>query len=460
MNLLTIAWRNMQQRRLATILTIFSIALGVTLVVLVLSISWIMSYSFNRNSNVGYNLIVGAKGSPLQLTLNTVFYLSRPIETLPYDDYLEFLPKADRVAEIKRIGGMIAEPERGGVYGDAYMKGGFAIPVCLGDYYGPFRVVGTKPEFFEKLRYGEAAEFQYEFAEGRNFQDCSEENGFFEAVIGSHVAYEMKTKVGDVMKTTHGDPEGEGHGQGFKVVGILKSTGTPNDRAAFINLEGFYMMEGHARAIESAEMAKQERTEVKAENDGSNQPARLPLEKRDVTAVLVKPASGMFAVNMERAINKSQRAQAASPIREITTMLDNFVKPISQALLAVTVLVCIVSGVSILVSIYNSMNERRRDIAVMRALGARRDVLMLIILLESLLISLIGGGLGWVAGHAIGVLASPIVEYRTGIQLGFLSSVTWPELVLIPGLVVLASISGLIPALDAYRTDVSRNLSS
>ncbi len=127
----------------------------------------------------------------------------------------------------------------------------------------------------------------------------------------------------------------------------------------------------------------------------------------------------MFAVNMERAINKSQRAQAASPIREITTMLDNFVKPISQALLAVTVLVCIVSGVSILVSIYNSMNERRRDIAVMRALGARRDVLMLIILLESLLISLIGGGLGWVAGHAIGVLASPIVEYRTGIQLGF-----------------------------------------
>ncbi len=145
MNLLTIAWRNMQQRRLATILTIFSIALGVTLVVLVLSISWIMSYSFNRNSNVGYNLIVGAKGSPLQLTLNTVFYLSRPIETLPYDDYLEFLPKADRVAEIKRIGGMIAEPERGGVYGDAYMKGGFAIPVCLGDYYGPFRVVGTKP---------------------------------------------------------------------------------------------------------------------------------------------------------------------------------------------------------------------------------------------------------------------------------------------------------------------------
>ncbi len=220
------------------------------------------------------------------------------------------------------------------------------------------------------------------------------------------------------------------------------------------------MMEGHARAIESAEMAKQERTEVKAENDGSNQPARLPLEKRDVTAVLVKPASGMFAVNMERAINKSQRAQAASPIREITTMLDNFVKPISQALLAVTVLVCIVSGVSILVSIYNSMNERRRDIAVMRALGARRDVLMLIILLESLLISLIGGGLGWVAGHAIGVLASPIVEYRTGIQLGFLSSVTWPELVLIPGLVVLASISGLIPALDAYRTDVSRNLSS
>src|SRR5690349_4234822 len=141
MSLFKIAWRNMQQRGLATILTMLGMALGVGLVVLVLSIGWLIQTSFSRNSNVGYNLIVGAKGSPLQLTLNTVFYLSRPIEVLPYEEYLEFLPAEQRQAEIKRIGGQIADPDRAGTYGP-YMKGGFAIPVCLGDYYGPFRVVG------------------------------------------------------------------------------------------------------------------------------------------------------------------------------------------------------------------------------------------------------------------------------------------------------------------------------
>ena len=110
MSLFTIAWRNMQQRGLASLLTMFSMALGVCLVVLVLSIGWLIQSAFSRNSNVGYNLIVGSKGSPLQLTLNTVFYLSKPIEVLPYDDYLEFLPQEERVAEIKRIGGEIAEP--------------------------------------------------------------------------------------------------------------------------------------------------------------------------------------------------------------------------------------------------------------------------------------------------------------------------------------------------------------
>ncbi len=106
----------------------FSMALGICLVVLVLSIGWLIQATFSRNSNVGYNLIVGSKGSPLQLTLNTVFYLSKPIEVLPYDDYLEFPAQEERVAEIKRIGGEIAEPERAGRFGNQ-MKGGFAIPV-------------------------------------------------------------------------------------------------------------------------------------------------------------------------------------------------------------------------------------------------------------------------------------------------------------------------------------------
>lgn len=455
MNLLHIAWRNMQQRGFATILTVFSMALGVALVVLVMSISWTITESFDRNSNVGYNLIVGARGGSLQLVLNSVFYLSKPIEVLPYDDYLELLPGDERAKEIKRIGGRIANPEKPGEWA-AYTQGGFAIPICLGDYYGPFRVVGTTPAFFEKLRYGKLNDTEYKFSSGRNFVDHSPENGFFEAVLGSQVAAAMKVKVGDKLQTTHGDPEGTGHGEAFTIVGVLAPTGTPNDRAAFINIEGFYLMDNHARAF--VDPAHPDELKVDVEREPSAAPDRLPLHKRDVVAVLVKPGNPLFAVNLERPVNKTMRMQAVSPILEISNLLAMFVEPVKNALLALTIVVCVVSGISILVSIYNSMSDRRRDIAVMRALGARRDVVLVVVLLESMLIAILGGAIGWFAGHAIGVACSDLVEERTGLQIGFLNTITAYELTLIPGLVILATLAGIIPALVAYRTDVSRNL--
>ncbi len=456
MNLFLIAVRNMQQRGLATILTMFSMTLGVALVVLVLGVSWIITESFDRNSNVGYNLIVGAKGGSLQLALNTVFYLSKPIEVIPYEDYLELLPgELARSQEIKKIGGRVAEPERPGKF-NGYTDGGFAIPVCLGDYYGPFRVIGTSPEFFSELRYGRSAESKYTFSSGRNFLDFSDENGFNEAVLGAHVAKKMNKKVGDSFATTHGDPEGEGHGVEFKVVGILDATGTPNDRAAFINLEGFYKLDGHARAF--ADLANRDEDKEFVERVDPGQPARLPLEKRDLTAILVKTGDPMFAVFLQREVNKRLRTQAVSPIEEISKMLNTFVKPIQSAFLVVTIVVCVVSAISILVSIYNSMAARRKDIAVMRALGARRDVVMAVVLLESLLIAVGGGLVGWVAGHAVGVVFSGMVEGETGITITFLNTLTFYEWLLVPGLVVLATLAGILPAVVAYRTDVSQNL--
>ncbi len=464
MNLLLIAWRNMQQRGLSSWLTIFSMALGVTLVVIVLAISGVVTESFQRNSSVGYNIIVGAKGSPLQLTLNTVFYLSRPVENVPYSYFLEFQPGKGRQEAWKNIGGRMVDPEKPGKY-SRYMSGGFAVPVCLGDYFGPFRVVGTTPDFFTNLRYGEAGDMEYKFSDGRNFEEYTPENGYFEAVIGSRAASEMKVKVGDKVSPSHGDPEGEGHGEKFTIVGVLAPTGTPNDRALFINMEGFYWMDKHSRPLDEVEKAEKESGLTYAESPGTSEaqgiPAKLPIHQREVTAILVKPGgeSGIFAANMERTINENLQAQAASPVREISNMLTMFVQPVQFALLVLTILVCLVSAIAILVSIYNSMSERRRDIAVMRALGARRDVVLAIILAESVLIALAGGLIGWLMGHGISAIASPWVEDQTGIQVGFLTINTW-EWMLIPGIVILAIGAGLIPAFSAYRTDVSRNLSA
>ncbi len=459
MNLFAIAFRNIVQRGFASILTTTSMALGVALVVMVLSIGWLVTESFDRNSNVGYNLIVGSKGGALQLALNTVFYLSKPIETIPYDEYLELIPgKEGRKNEIERIGGRVEEPERPGIFSAYTADGGFAIPICMGDYYGPFRVVGTTSEFFDKLRHGRAGDQEYKFASGRNFEDCSKENGFFEAVLGSQVAKKMNKKVGDILQTTHGDPDGVGHGEEFKIVGILEPTGTPNDRAAFINIEGFYLLENHARVAPDLFRPDEKKVQVD-KKVGLDQPARLPLEKRDVSAVLVKTSQGIYAINMTWSINK-RNTQAVSPIEEIGKLLQVFVTPFRNVLLILTVLVCVVSAVSILVSIYNSMNERKRDIAVMRALGARRDVILYIVLIESLMIAFGGGILGWLLGHTVGVLGSGYIEENTGLQVGMFNTISIQELVVIPGLIVLAVLAGIIPAIAAYRTDVSRNLAS
>jgi putative ABC transport system permease protein len=461
MNLLYIAWRNLRFRSLASFLTIMSMALGVALTVLVMSISGIINESLQRNSNVGYNLLIGSKGSSTQLVFNSVYYLSKPIENLKYSYYLEFLPGDERQQQYAKLGGELKDPDRPGVYA-MFSRDGFAIPICLGDYVDRFRAVGTTPEFFNLLRHGELNDQKYTFSQGRNFVEESPENGFFEAVVGSQVARELKLKIGDKINASHGEGA-DIHKEGFTIVGILNATGTPNDRAAFINLEGFFLLEGHAAPERDEESGLEKRTKkegVPSEEAKTDREAlkRLPIEKREVTAILFRTQS-LFNANLMQQINKTPYAQAVSPIGEISGLLDIYIEPVQWALLALTLLVCLVSAVSILVSIYNSMHQRTRDIAVMRALGASRDTVLIIILCESVLIAVAGGFLGWVVGHGFAALMSPLVESRTGVKISFFS-VHYPnELWVIPGLVIVGILAGLIPALVAYRTDVSKSLS-
>jgi putative ABC transport system permease protein len=185
-----------------------------------------------------------------------------------------------------------------------------------------------------------------------------------------------------------------------------------------------------------------------------------------------------FGVSLPNVINEGPVAQCALPIREITGLFEFIVKPIQLVLLTLTALICIVSGVSILVSIYNSMSDRRHEIAVMRALGANRGTVMTVILLESVLLSLGGGLMGWVGGHSLNALASPYIEERTGVTLSFWSLAPPPEqletlelpllqpiialvsleLAIIPALLMLAMIVGFLPAFSAYKTDVAKSL--
>ncbi len=601
MNVFKIAWRSVQYRGFGSFLTILSMALGVMLVVGVLTIHGVVSKSFKSNSSFGYNIILGARGGELQLTLNTVYYLSKPVETIPYEYYLAYCDAETRKAEFSnsvtmnahqceqqelqlagQLGGGIGSPlsiindfaaemlaehqiktmetERDGVY-SPYVE--MVIPLCLGDYYEvpnsntAFRVCGTKPAFFNELVLDLDTKEKFKFSEGENFKEVHEEYGYFSAVIGAAVARESGLKVGDPVYPTHGVPGNSSahiHEQGFVVVGVLEPTGTAHDRIVFINMEGFFLMEDHAKPITETKKKDNEDepleqpmagmfddpneeiedfeftpragaessqdTEKEVPQGGTivrgvdvSKPAvidlgktPLPIEQRELTAILIRTASTSddpFSeltndMHLSKEINggalestlnwtqfrprdSQKAAQAVNPIQQIEYLFSSIVDPIRWLLLILTLMICVVSGISILVGIYNSMSQRKSEIAVMRALGANRGKVMIIILLESILLALAGGLLGWVGGHAFNVAASPYFEAQTGVPIGFFSfappvplgTMTGgylglpeamanlkisPEFMIIPGLILLAIFVGLYPAVSAYRTDVSKSL--
>ncbi len=484
MSLWKIAWRSVQQRSLSSLLTGLSMALGVALVIMVLVVYGAVEQQF-RQGGEGYHLIVGAKGGKLQLVLNTVYHLSQPIENIPYSYYKEFTE--GKFAAFTEV----------------------VVPCCMGDSYlsggQTYRVLGTTTDMFDRLVYGKNSDGsprQYTFQAGRNFKSAN----FFEAVIGSVVAAKTGLGVGDSFQPAHGIVEegDEAHEhQAFKIVGVLGPTGTPNDRAMFVNMEGFFLLEGHAKEAPPEESPAEKKdhdhddhdhqahdhpasdgTAEAHDHEGHDHPPAadkhddhahhahahhdhdhdhghahqpLPESQREVTALLVLLKNNLFSQGLFTRINEGQVAQAVFPVTEVETLLTKFVGPIQTVLLALTLLIIVVAGIGIMVSIYNSMSERAHEIAVMRALGAGRVTVLAVVLLESIIISLAGGLAGVVIGHGAIGLMSPYVLAETGVLLHVLSF-QQQELVLVPGLVLLATFAGFLPALAAYRTDVARAL--
>jgi len=455
MSLFGIAWRTIRQRLLTSGLTALSLALGVALVVATLVIGNVVTQAFNSGSGLGYNMIVGAKGSPLQLVLNSVYLVSKPIENIPWGFYEEFLPAAAR-----------ADGAAGRYAGSVRT----AVPICMGDYFRGYRVVGTSAAHFDRLTFGgggggfgrwlgrlvgrpaaASPPRGFTFAAGRNFRD----DEFFGGVLGSDVAAKLGLAVGDHFSPTHGADDGLVHDP-FTVTGVLARTDTPVDRGVYVNMEGFYLQEGHAKPVAGTAAPRA------APDPTTGQPAPLPREQREVTAILVEtvalpglPAE-LMAMELRTQINEGRDGQAAEPIREIGVLLGLFVRPLQLLLLLVTTLVVIVSAIGILVSMIGSALERSRDVAVMRALGARRSQVLATVLIEALILALGGGLAGWVLGHAIVAAIGPLITTNAGVSATFFSAAPAAELLLVPFLIVLAILAALLPALAAYRTDVAK----
>ena len=444
MNLLTIAYKSIRQRALASSLTALSVALGVTLMVTVLVIYGIIDQMFSQSA-VGYDFVVGPKGSKLQLVLNAIYRVSQPIENLPYRFYREM--KSDpRIEE--------------------------AIPLALGDVTdaGSFPILGTIPRYF-----------LVEYAPGKKFRA----NGKLmskplDAIIGSTVARKNGWNVGSTFQIRHGGMEGDDHihDEEFTVVSVLAPTGTPNDKTVFVHLDGFYALAGHDKPLEEAlrreaeffgepvdEAVMQHAAEHAAEHhhddhdhQGEHHHHEILEAQKEVTAILVRLKSPVMAPIYRGEMNEGVKAQAVSPISEIKWLMDNVVGNVRTLIVVLTSLIVVVSGVGIFVSIYNSMADRRREIAIMRALGARRSTVFSIILAESVILCFGGGIAGLILGHGLVFAAAPIVEARSGLLLNPFAFEPL-ELVLLPLLILLASLIGFVPGMTAYRTEVAETLS-
>jgi putative ABC transport system permease protein len=449
MNLVKIVIKNMRQRALATWLTGASVMLGVALAVAILLIKLGVQQRFEQGT-LGYEMVVGAKGSPLQLVLNVVYNLDISLGNISWKLF-------EQLRNDKRIK--------------------LAVPFSVGDNYKGFRIVGTTDAFFKDFEFEPGR--KPELAAGRifNFSEDALKSAFqeaaerarereakergeevkpapepapvehpFEAVVGSTVAEQTSLAVGQKFIAAHGvqpSAEAKEHTENpWTVVGILKPTHTAVDRAIYINLDSFYHIEGH-------ELRGPTAPEKSEEKDNDPDPGQ-------VSSIVLKLRSPITAFGLYREINDREDAMAAFPAAEIRKLFD-IVGNIDRLLLAQAILILIVAGVAIAVSIYNSMSERRREIAILRALGARRATIFSIVLLEAVTICLFGAAAGLVGGHLVVGLANGALYKASGfvIPAFHIQPLEWYILAVA---VILGAVAGLGPAVGAYRTDVAKNL--
>lgn len=360
----------------------------------------------------GFDAVLGAKGSALQLVLNTVFHLETSPGNISWHLY-------ERMESDPRIEA--------------------AIPYAVGDNYHGFRVVGTTQEVFTAFREGGIS---LSVMDGGRFFEGERR----EAVIGSTVARKTGLRVGDAFLPSHGFSEhGEHHREEVLVVGILESTSSPADQVLWMPIEGVFRMEGHV--LRGA-----------GETFEPHAGVEIPDEHKEVSAVMLRfrsPQAG-FKIREELA-REGADATLAWPISQIMIELFEKLGWVHRILTLVAYLIVIMASGSILACLYNTMNERRHEFAVLRALGARRRSLFSAIVMESSLIAILGVVLAFPLYVGLLFLATSLIRSQTGVVLPVFSF--HPALVLAPlGMVILGAVAGIVPAFKAYATSVVDHL--
>lgn len=447
MTSVTIVARSLRTRVFSTVMTGSSVAVAVALLLVLLGMRDAARRAFARGSG-NMHLLVSAEDSPLVSVLNGVFYARAPARALTWTQY-------QRIARDPRLA--------------------YAVPVQQGDSFRGFPVVGTTPEFFRVFSPDPAFDAAtatgpaWRMHAGRLFDKP------FEVVAGAEAWRSAGLRVGDHLHLAHGRSGDDGSAAHvhdefeFDVVGVLASTGTPHDRAIFTHLEGAWIV--HATEKRQREEAAGEHPagEGREFDNEHEHHAHSPLRVEDladdeklITGIYVRgvtregSAVSPSAQAVAAELRRDPRLTVAEPSGEIVRLF-RIVSQVDQVLVAMAAVVSASSGVTILLALYNSMEQRRRQIAVLRVLGCSAAGIARIVLMEAAAIGAAGAG----AGILLSLLAARVVASVMHRRLGLVIDPSFSALLLAgvaAGAIVLSGLAGLIPGVMAYRTSVAKNL--
>lgn len=408
--MLRLAIGSLQARALTVCMTVLAVALSVALFLGVEKVRTGAKDSF-ADTISGTDLIVGARSGSVQLLLYSVFRIGNATNNISWDAY-------ETIA---------AQPDVA-----------WSVPISLGDSHRQFRVMGTTLAFFERYKFRQDQSLAV--AEGALMGDL------FDAVIGSDVAETLGYSVGAPIVVAHGVASFAEHkNQPFRVAGILEKSGTPVDRTVIVSLE----------AIEAIHVDWRNGAQIPGAATPVEEVRQMELAPQAVTAALIGVESPLRTLTLQRAINQYPDEPLLAVLPGVALQeLWGTIGVVETALLAVSAMVVVTALIGLMATLFSSLNERRREMAIFRAMGARPRAIVGLLVLEAVMIAILGALLGLALMYFALFLVQPVVDSRFGLWLP-LDPPSLRELSVLLCVVAAGAIVSLIPALRAYRLSLA-----
>ncbi|MEL6632557.1 MAG: ABC transporter permease [Bacteroidota bacterium] len=414
MNLLLLSWKNLRERPLHTLMSVMLLTLGVSIISLLLSLSQQLDGQFKDNIK-GIDMVVGAKGSPTQLILSSVYHIDNPTGNIPLKEAEELLKHP-----------LIKE----------------GIMMAYGDSYKGYRILGTEHSYVQH--------YEGELAEGKLWEKP------FEATIGAGVAERLDLSIGDTFYGSHGNvetEEGVHDEQAYVVVGILAPSRRVIDQLIMTPIQSVWDIHSdHGHEEEGHEEGEEEHVD---EEDHSPGEAHAD-EDKEITAMLLKWKSPMGMMMLPRMVDKETSMKAALPAIEVSRLTELFsVGRTTIEMIALAII--LISGISVFVSIYSSLKDRKYELALMRTMGASREQLLILVLLEGIIL----GALGYVCGIMVSRIGVGVLSFYFEEAYHYPLTqmiVSIEELWLLLAIMVIGVLAALIPGIRAFSLNISQTL--